>query len=373
MAATIRDVARQAGVSTATVSRVLAGKSGVRPGTVARVTDAVEALDYRPSGVARSLKRRTTRTLGLVVTDILNPFYPEVVRAVEAAARMRGYSVILCNGDEDPEREARSLELLLERRVDGIIIASSRLTSRHVRWLERAPIPVVAVNSVPSVAGIPAILSDNVAGGRIAASHLAGLGHEAIGYITAPETNAAVSERLEGARRGLAAAGVEARRMPVVVGDGHVAGGERAAHELFGSHADLSALLCHNDLTAIGAIRAVRARGRRVPGDVSVVGFDDIDLAAYVEPALTTVVQEKAEMGRWAVETLAAHLAGQDGGSDDPVVRLPVSLRVRASTAPPGPRSLRDRRADAGRSVSRPEHAGSASGPGDGPTQRRTG
>nr|MBA2634883.1 LacI family DNA-binding transcriptional regulator [Chloroflexota bacterium] len=146
MAATIDDVAARSGVSTATVSRVLSGSVPARPETRERVLAAARELDYRPSGIARALKLRETRTLGLVITDITNPFYPQVVRAVEAAAHARGYGIVLANGGDDPARELEHLDLLVERRVDGIVIASSRMTPRHAERLRAAAVPVVLVN-----------------------------------------------------------------------------------------------------------------------------------------------------------------------------------------------------------------------------------
>jgi LacI family transcriptional regulator len=350
VAATIGDVAERAGVSTATVSRVLSGANPARPETRARVMAAVEALDYRPSGVARSLKLRTTRTMGLLITDILNPYFPELVRAVEDAARAIGYSVLLCNGDEDAEREAAYLELLAERRVDGILIAASRMTSRHARWLERSAIPIVVMNSGAPDPGIPSVRSDNVHGGRLAVEHLLALGHRSLGYLAGPQADDAQQERLAGVRAGLAAGGLDPDTLSLGQGDGHVAGGARAATEILASDAGLTGIVCYNDLSAIGAIRAVRAAGRRVPADVSIVGFDDIDQAEYVDPPLTTIRQRTAEMGRWAVASLAARLArplaattgsGTDSGDGPrPLVApvgellLPVDLIVRKSTGP---------------------------------------
>ena len=335
MSATIRDVARRAGVSTATVSRVLSGASASRPETIRRVIEAADELRWRPSRVARSLKTRSTRTLGLLLTDLSNPFYPELVRGVENAAREIDYGVVLCNGDDDPEREAAYLEMLLERRVDGIVVAASRITERHGRWLAAAPIPIVVLNSEPRTSGIPAALSDNAAGGRLAAEHVLRLGHRRIGYVTAPDTPSA-EERLAGAREALAAAGQDPNAMPLAMGDSHVEGGEAATSALLAAAPGLTAVLCHNDLTAIGALRALRAAGRRVPHDVSVVGFDDIDLCCWVEPSLTTVAQPTGRLGRWAVEAIVNRLAG---GAEEPaggrdVVRFPVELRERGSTAP---------------------------------------
>ncbi len=299
-------------------------------------------LGYRPSGVARSLKLRTTRTFGLIVTDIENPFFPQLVRAVEDAAHAAGYAVLLCNAADDSAREIAYLDLLVERRVDGVVIAASSLSARHRRWLAAPPLPVVLVNAtVPGVI-LPAIASDNEAGGRLAAEHLLRLGHRRIGVLTAPFRNADGPVRLAGARAAVASVGLDPGGMPTATGDAGVAGGERAMRNLLARAPDTTAIIAYNDLTAIGAMRAIRAAGRRVPDDVSVIGFDDVDLAAYVDPPLTTVAQATAEMGRWAVAGLAASLArgGEQRleatfGPDVAEVILPVTLVVRSSTSSP--------------------------------------
>ncbi len=332
-ATTIRDVAERAGVSTATVSRVISGTTGVRPATRAGVLAAVEALGYRPSGVARSLKLRSTRTIGLVVTDIANPYFPKIVRAVEDAALERGHAVLLCDGADDPSREETYLDLLIERRVDGIVIASSGLEARYRDWLAQRSVPVVLVNCTARGAALPAILSDNRAGGRLAAEHVLALGHRRIGHISAPSRNAAAGERLAGIRDAIGE--VRDAEFALVEGDGAVTGGEEGTRALLDRLPSLTAILCYNDLTAIGVVRALRDRGRRVPADVSVVGYDDIPFSVWLEPALTTVAQDTSEMGRWAVERLIERIAGSASGpAANGVVLLPVELRVRASTAP---------------------------------------
>lgn len=354
MEPTIRDVARQAGVSTATVSRVISGADPAKPQTRARVLAAIETLGYRPSAVARSLKLRTTRTLGLLVTDIQNPYYPEIVRAVEDAALERNLAVLLCNGADDPSREETYLDLLVDRRVDGIIIASSGLQERQGAWLaRRRSVPVVLVNWAAPDMRLPAILGDNRAGGRLATEHLLSLGHRRIGHLSAPARNAAAGERLGGIREALERAGQDPDSLVVVEGDGRVAGGERAVLELLERMPDITGIVCYNDLTAIGAVRKLRAQGRQVPADISIVGYDDIALSALVDPPLTTVAQPTAEMGRWAVRRLGELIglaggpasdgrseAGDSGGGlndslGPPPVILPVELRQRASTAAP--------------------------------------
>jgi len=341
--ATIRDVAAKAGVSTATVSRALRGHASVDPDTRRRVEDAARSLRYRPSSVARSLKLRHTDTLGLIVTDIENPFFPQVIRAVEDAARGHGYAVVLADGRREPEREIRSLENLAERQVDGLLIASSALTERHRAWIAERPSPVVIINGESRLPSVPAVLSDNVAGGRLVAEHLIGLGHRRMTYLAAPAgLNVAVSERLRGVRSVLRGTDIPAGSLDRVDGDGGVEGGEQAARLALQRRPETTALICYNDLTAVGALRALRSLDRRVPEDVSVVGFDDIELAPYVVPALTTVRQDVAAMAAWAVETLLALIADAssparpegDAALTPPRERVPVRLVVRESTGP---------------------------------------
>jgi LacI family transcriptional regulator len=336
MAVTIGDVAHRAGVSTATVSRVLSGALRARPETRDRVILAARELGYRPSGIARSLKLRTTRTLGLIVTDIENPFFPQLVRAVEDAAQAAGYALLLCNASDDPEREASYLDVLVERRVDGVVIAASSLGGRHGDWLATAPLPVVLVNAPASDVRLPSIASDNRAGGRLATEHLLAAGHRRLGALSAGPRNPDAGERLAGARDAFREAGLDPAELAVAVGEAGVAGGERAMAALLERVPAVSGVVAYNDLMAIGAMRAVRALGRRVPADVSVVGFDDVDLAAYVDPPLTTIRQSTSEMGRWAVARLTERLQGGGGElAEVPHVVLPVHLEIRGSTGPP--------------------------------------
>ncbi|MCA1588178.1 MAG: LacI family transcriptional regulator [Chloroflexi bacterium] len=326
--ATIADVAARAGVSTATVSRVLSGPGSARAPTRERVLAAARELDYRPSGIARALKRRETRTLGLLVTDLGNPFYPQVVRAVESAAHERGYGIVLGNGEDDPQREMQHLDLLVERRVDGIIVASSRMTGRHAAFLNRSPVPIVLVNSTAAGSGLPAVATAHRRGTEMAATHLVELGHRRIAHIGAPSEHSAAAEREAGVRDAL----VGLPDPVVVQGDGHVEGGALAAESLLGS--GVTAIACYNDLTAIGALRTLRRAGSHVPQDVSVVGFDDIEMAAWTDPPLTTIRQPTGELGRWAVARLLSALDGTESNALEPR-ELEPELVVRGSTGPP--------------------------------------
>lgn len=329
MTATIAEVAARAGVSTATVSRVLSGSAAARPGTRDRVLAAARELDYRPSAIARALKRRETRTLGLLVTDVGNPFYPQVVAAVEAAAHELGYGIVLANGSNDTTRELEHLDLLAERRVDGLIVASAHVTDDHVRRLRRSGLPVVLVNADAPDDGLASVDTDHREGARLATAHLVQLGHRRIGHVSAPPSHAAAAARLKGVRDALGS-----MAQPVVVeGNADIAGGAAAVGPLLA--AQVTAVLAYNDLTAIGLLRGLHAAGRRVPDDVSVVGFDDIEMAAWTDPPLTTVRQPIPELGRWAVARLITTLrAGAELGSGAERATLAPTLVVRGSTGP---------------------------------------
>jgi LacI family transcriptional regulator len=321
--ATIEDVAARSGMSTATVSRVLSGSAPARPATRERVLAAARELNYRPSGIARALKRRETRILGLVITDITNPFYPQIVRAVEAAAHALGYGILLADGGDDPARELEHLDLLVERRVDGIVVASSRMTRRHAAHLHAVTVPVVLVNDSVPGSDLPTVTTAHRRGARMAAEHLIGLGHRRIGHISAPAEHAASDLRRRGVRE-VAADAV------IVEGDGGVEGGALAVPALLG--AGVTGIVAYNDLTAIGALRGLRQAGLRVPGDVSVVGFDDIEMAAWTDPPLTTIRQPTDALGQWAVDRLARVLRGKEAVVER--VLLEPELIVRGSTAP---------------------------------------
>jgi LacI family transcriptional regulator len=345
---TIEDVAARAGVSIATVSRVLNGRKHARPDTRRRVLDAAASLGYRPSAPARALQGHATGMLGLIMTDIAQPFYTELARVVESEARSRGYTIMLANGGADNDREAAYLEALAERRVDGILVASWGITARHVDWLVRAPLPVVLVSCEAPGVDLPAIVAASRDGARDAATHLIGLGHRRLGEVVGPALSAAAADRHAGVLEALVAAGIPASDLAVAVSGGDVATGEAAMTELLARDPRPTAIVCYNDLVALGAMRAIRAAGLRLPEDVSVTGFDDVALAALVHPPLTTVAQPGAEMAAWAVERLVAQIAASREGAvqaASEVIRMPCRLVVRGSTAAPagldgaGPRS----------------------------------
>lgn len=329
---TINDVADHAGVSRGTVSRVLAGSPRVLPATRERVLKSIETLDYRPSSIARSLRLRRTQTVGLIVTDITNPFYPEVVRGFEDAAQELGLGVFLGNAAEDPRRELRYLELLRDRQVDAVAVAAGGLRDRLADKLRAYPVPVVYLNAASPDARIPSIVSADREGGRLAAQHLISLGHRRLVYVRGPRERDDSSPRLEGARDAVRAARAMTVTLETWGGGGHLAGGTAVARDVASHYQPPYALICHNDLTAIGVMHGLSELGVRVPLDVSVVGFDDIALTDYTVPPLTTVAQDKYEMGSRAVRLIARILAGETVSG---TTELPVRLVVRRSTAPP--------------------------------------
>jgi len=313
MAATIRDVAARAGVSVATVSRVVnRSPHRVSPATQRRVLAAVQALGYESNIIARGLKKRTTRTVALIVPDISNPFFPAIARGIEDVACTRGYAVLLCNTYEDLERERAYLDLLAKRMVDGLIFATVGSNTRHLRALRRERRPVVLVARDVAGVHIDTVLVDNFRGEYQATTHLIALGHRCIAHITGPRSLHVAAERRRGYLQALEAAGIPRAEAVVVEGDFAAEGGRQAVRGLLERGVRFTAIVAANDLMAIGAMEALRQAGRRIPQDVAVVGFDDITFASLVTPALTTVAQPKYRMGQLAMERLLELMGGTD-------------------------------------------------------------
>lgn len=330
--ATIIQVAALAGVSTATVSRVLSQPDRVAAGTRQRVLEVVESLGYAPNVAARTLRTLRAAKILLTVPDISNPFFASVIRGAEEAARDAGYAVVLGDTGHDAAVEDQYAEMLARREVDGLIFLGHRLPDRLSTLLKRegAAAPIVNGCEYSPEIGVPSVHIDNAAAGRDAVTHLIGLGHREIGVITGPTASPLTRDRLLGAELAAAAHGL-ANRLRVRTGDYSARSAFDAAEALIAEEA--TALFCFSDEMAIGAISAVRAAGRACPGDISVIGFDDLPLAGYFEPALTTIAQPKQQIGRRAVELLIGILAG--GTLPAEQVTLPHELVVRGSTAPP--------------------------------------
>ena len=328
---TMADVARETGVSLMTVSRVVNDKGEVSPATRQRVLEAVEQLGYRPSGIARGLATQRTGTLGLVVPDVANPFFADVARGVEQQAYARGYNVFLCNTDEDPRRELAVLWSLEEKRVDGIVLCSSRLADDDLEAaLEEFPASVL-VNRQLEGSKVGTVLLADVQAAYEATRHLLHSGHEAIGFLAGPSVSFSGRLRASGYRRALSTGGIVADASWILNCAPTVQGGLEAAADLLSAVPGLEGLLCFNDLVAVGALQACAGVGRHVPRDVAVVGFDDIPLAALVTPRLTTCRVPRYELGAQAVVSLLRQI---DGESDEPEAKVLRPELVVRSSAP---------------------------------------
>jgi LacI family transcriptional regulator len=326
---TMFDVAREAGVSIMTVSRVVNNKEGVSVDTRKRISEIIHNLGYRPSSIARGLVTKHTGTIGLVVPDITNPFFASIARGAEHQAYAEKYSVFLANTNEDPERELAILESLEEKRVDGLLLCSSRLENEELsKWVTYHP-AVVLVSRTLDEDGVGTVLIDEQLGGQMATQHLLESGHRNIGVVSGPPVSHSTRGRLKGYRQALNEVGISfnpqwIRHCSPVIEDGR-----ETALELLEAHPDLTALFCHNDLVAVGALHACAQLNLEVPEQIAIVGFDDISLAALVTPPLTTCRVPCFELGAQAIQMLLDQINDpHEGGTQ---IKLQPELIVRAS------------------------------------------
>jgi LacI family repressor for deo operon, udp, cdd, tsx, nupC, and nupG len=327
-APTIRKVAALAGVSTATVSRALSHPGLVSEATREKVLAAVGETGFVPNRQAVDFRRRATGNIVLLVRDITNPFYLDIYRGVEEHAFANGYRVLMGDGIDDA-RIGRYVEMVRNRQADGLILMTGRVPEalRHTRLP-----PIVVVLETVEGLSLPTVAIDNRAAARLAVEHLLGLGHRRIAHVTGPMHLEMARERHAGYRDALVAAGIAPDPALTVAGDFHFSTGRRAAETLLAARPDVTAIFLANDEMAVGAVGALRTRGLSVPGDVSVVGFDDVFFAEASDPPLTSVRQPRREIGRAAM----AMMIGRLGGEAPPDrIMAGVELVVRASSAPP--------------------------------------
>ncbi len=327
--ASIYEVAKAARVSIATVSRVTNGGALVDARTEARVRRAMTRLAYRPHALARGLAARRSRTIGLLITDVLDPYFAEIIRGAQAQAELSGYVVLLGDASVHTASEDLLVRRLLERRVDGLIVASSRTTDDYAAQLRSEDIPVVCING-PLHQFTHAVQVDQRAGARLAVEHLAKLGHRRIAHITGPVSVPTRAERLSSFRAALKEADIAYDPGLVVMGVTTIEEARSAAARLLALADPPTAMFAYNDRWAIGCYGAIRAAALRVGADISVVGFDDIVMTEWVDPPLTTVSQPRMEMGRIAIDMLLSVLRGE---SVPEVVVVQPQLVVRGSTA----------------------------------------
>ena len=330
MPVTIRDVARAAGVSTATAARALGGYGHASPAARRKVNESARELGYRPNVVARALVSRATTTVGLVVGDIENPFFAAAARGLADVMDAHGYTVLLANADEDAGRERRAVDALRARQVDGMVVVPAPGASpEHLTELVTAGVPLVLLDRAVVGVAADSVLVRNVAGARAAVAHLAGLGHRRIGVVSDSPDITSSAERIQGYRQALRAAGIAPEPGLISIGGPTRDDGEAAALRLLDRPDRPTAVFTANNFMTVGALRAARSLGLRVPADVALVGFDDLDWTTLVQPPVTVVRQPVADLGRVAGERLLRRLDGDAGPPKR--IRLDANLIVRGS------------------------------------------
>ncbi len=329
---TIEDVAREAGVSRQTVSRAINNKREIHPETRRRVLEVVRELGYRPNSIARGLKTDRTLTIGLVVPDIANPFFAEVVRGASEVAHADDYGILLCNTDENPLREWSVLRMLESYRVDGLMLISSRLADRRLQEAMERWRPMVLVNREPAelLPNIGSVVVDDAEAAQRAVQHLISRGHRRIAFLGGSSRSRSGLERRRGYRQALIEAGLPAPARWCRPCAPTVDGGRTAAKALLSQAPEITAVLTYNDLVALGVVQACQSLGRHIPQDLALVGWDDIVYAPYFSPPLTTMRMPKYQIGEQAMRLLLELI--RDPQHPPKVVRLDAKLIVRGST-----------------------------------------
>lgn len=337
MSVTLKDVARAAGVSHSTVSRALHGNPMIPPETTARIRKIANELGYVPNTVASGLRKTHSKVLGVLVRRIDDAFLAEVLQGIEDVLHAEGYGLFLATSHRDPERERAIFRNMSERRVDGVIVCSTEVNETHLRQLSRFGVPTVLINNQAAMEMAHSVSHDDVAGGLALTRHLLELGHRRVAYLGHSRTGRITQERLEGYKQAIAQAGLPYRTEYVAAGpNGTAEGGAIGMTKLLAVDERPTAVVCFNDIMAIGAMHALLQAGLSVPGDCSVTGFDNIPLSRYVNPPLTTFHQPRYELGTEAAEMMLRLLNRKDKMLDAAeIISLRGRLVVRGSTAPP--------------------------------------
>jgi LacI family transcriptional regulator, galactose operon repressor len=326
--ARIGDVARRAGVSVGTVSNVLNRPQIVAEETRRAVHDAIRELDFVPNASARQLREGASRAAGVLVLDIANPFFTEMARGIEDRLVVDGLTMVLSSSDADPERERRILAQFAQQRLRGVLLVPSRRTVENLSILTAQGTRVVFLDHKPRRQDFDAVVTDDAAGARTAVEHLVGLGHRHIGFINGPSTLQQCRERRTGARRAIRTTSGAAHLVELQVAELNAAGGEAAMGELLQTNPEVTAVFCVNDLVALGALRYAREHTIAVPGQVSVIGYDDVAFAGELAVPLSSVRQPTYQLGWHAADLLLTSATPRQ------IVFQP-ELIVRASTGPP--------------------------------------
>lgn len=331
---TLREVAREAGVSIKTVSRVMNGEPAVKAVTYARVRGAIDRLGYRPNELARGLKGSRSRTIGLVIADISNPFFADLCKEVEEIARARGYSVILCASAEDAAAEQEYVELLLQRRIDGLLLVPAPGTHGYLERERGAGLPIVALDRPADGVESDVVLSEGRQGSRLATEHLIGHGHGRVAFVGDDKRIYTARQRLGGYEEAMCEAGLE----PLYrLGAGSIPSAAHAAHDLLSEADPPTAIFAGNSLITAGVLRALDERGMRPPQGVALVGFEDTELLSTLRPRLTLLCQPTRELGRRAAELLFERI--ETGGEAEPQrIELPTKFVINSSCGCNDPR-----------------------------------
>jgi LacI family transcriptional regulator len=324
---TVLDVAREAGVSVSTVSRIINGTVKVSEDKRLAVEEAIRRLEFKPNLFARSLKKGTTMTIGVLTQDIESPFFTRVMSGIEDGLLGSGYALIIVSGHWDAAEEAERIRLLIARRVDGLAILTGHLSDTQIAEFARSQ-PIVVTGRRIDAPNVRSVFFSHEEGGYLATRHLITLGHRKIAFIAGPSDHADAVSRFEGYRRALAEVGLASDPSLVVQGDFYENGGVFAMNRLLDSGAQFSAIFAANDQTALGARMVLSRRGVRVPDDVSLVGFDDLPTSAYLTPPLTTVRQPLFEVGQFSASLLLEML----GNPRKTLTLPPLELVVRETT-----------------------------------------
>ncbi len=327
---TIEDVAELAGVSRQTVSRAINDKGEISPATKERVMTAVSELGYRPNRLAQGMVTQRTRTVGLVLPDILNPFFPEVARGVQDIAGGQDYNVFVCNTDDNPEVETKVLQSLAAQGVDGIIILSSCLPDNELMAFADTYRPIVATNRFVDHPNINLLIVDNISGGEIAAEHFIAMGHTAVGIISNENAPFGHIKRVQGFRDTLAQHNLPHGDSIMQLGLATIAGGYAATRQLLTNQPQLTGIFTYNDLMALGALRACHDMSLTIPDDIAIIGFDDIHLTSMVSPSISSIQVDKYAIGVKAMTRLLEMLAQPE--TIFPQQQMPVKLILREST-----------------------------------------
>jgi len=330
----MRHVAKRANVSVTTVSHVINETRPVSDELRQRVLTAMDELGYQPNLLARSLRQGKTHTIGMIIPDNANPFFAEMARGVEDTSFEQGYSVILCNSDGNLDKELLYANVLAEKRVDGILFVVAGLSTKRILDLQARRMPLAVVDRDLPDAAVDSVLTDNAQGGWLATHHLVELGHHRIGCITGPSDITPSAERITGYRQALDENGIPVDKALIVRGDFQYDSGYQAASQLLQMDDPPTAIFACNDLMAIGVMSAALKLGLHIPADLSVIGFDDVRLASFANPPLTTIVQPKYEIGVIATTMLLERMHDLEMPARRRVFE--TNLLVRQSTAPWG-------------------------------------